>query len=136
MADIEAPEVDYEAANAAIIEEINKIIRRVYYSKSGGSTAYKTYLDSKTIDNRITLDWVRDWFKKNVERTHQVGGAKKTYVALRAFHEYQADLFYITDRQFPNQDYPYGMSMIDVFSKFAVVIPLKDRDAKHLMPAI
>ena len=26
--------------------------------------------------------------------------------------------------------------MIDVFSKFAVVIPLKERDAVHLMPAI
>ena len=76
MADVEPPEVDYEAANAAIIKQRDETIRRVYYSKSGGSTAYKTYLDAKTIDKRITLDWVRDWFKKNVERTHQVGGAK------------------------------------------------------------
>ena len=62
MAEIEAPEVDYDATNAAIIEQRGKIIRRVYYSKAGGSTACKTYLDAKTIDKRITLEWVRSWF--------------------------------------------------------------------------
>ena len=57
-------------------------------------------------------------------------------MAPRAFHEYPADVCYITDRQFPNQDYPYGLSMIDVFSKFATVIRLKERDANHIMPAL
>jgi hypothetical protein len=66
MADIEAPEVEYEAANAAIIKQRDKIIRRVRDSKSGGSTAYKTFLDIKTLDKRIALDWVRAWFKKNI----------------------------------------------------------------------
>ena len=125
-----------DADQAAVVEDRDKTIRRVYYGKDGGSSAYKTYLDAKAIDPRITLDWVRDWFKKNVERTRQVGGAKNNYVAPRAFHEYQADVFYITDRQFPNQDYPYGLSIIDVFSKFATVIPLKERDADRIMPAL
>ena len=125
-----------DAEQAADVEDRDKTIRRVYYSKDGGSSAYKTYLDAKAIDPRITLDWVRGWFKNNVERTRQVGGAKNSYVAPRAYHEYQADLFYITDKQFPNQDFPYGLSMIDVFSKYAVVIPLKERDAPHIMPAI
>ena len=125
-----------DAEQAAVVEDRDKTIRRVYYGKDGGSSAYKTYLDAKAIDPRITLDWVRDWFKKNVERTRQVGGAKNSYVAPRAFHEYQADVFYITDRQFPNQDYPYGLSIIDVFSKFATVIPLKERDADRIMPAL
>ena len=121
---------------AAVVEDRDKTIRRVYYGKDGGRSAYKTYLDAKAIDPRITLDWVRGWFKNNVERTRQVGGAKNSYVAPRAYHEYQADLFYITDKQFPNQDFPYGLSMIDVFSKYSVVIPLKERDAPHIMPAI
>ena len=122
---------DVEAENAATIEDRDKTIRRVYYGKDGGSTAYKTYLDAKAIDPRIPLDWV-----KNVERTRQVGGARKSYVAPRAFHEYQMDMVFITDRQFPNQDYPVGMSMVDAFSKFVVVIPLTERDAIHVMPAI
>ncbi len=60
-------EVDYETESAAIIEGRHKTIRRVYYSKTGGGTAYKTYLDAKAIDPRITLDWERDWFEKTMK---------------------------------------------------------------------
>ena len=129
-------EVDYEAENAATTEGRDKTIRRVYYSKTGSGTAYKTYLDAKEIGPIITLAWVRDWFKKNVERTRQVGGARNSYLAPHAGFEYQADLFFITDKQFPNQDYKAGLSMIDVFSKFAVVIPLKEKDCFNVMDAI
>ncbi len=64
MADVEAPEVDYEAANAAFMKHMDQIVRSVCYSKSGGSTACKTYLDSKTRNKRITLECGRSWFKK------------------------------------------------------------------------
>jgi hypothetical protein len=64
--------------------------------------------------------------KKNVEPTRQVWGTRNSYVAPRAYPEYQADLFFVTDKQFKNQNYPAGLSMIDVFSKFAVVILLKE----------
>ena len=111
-----------EAVNKAIINDRDKTIAKVHH---GGRPAYKTDLDAKAIDPRITLDWVKGWFKKNVERTRQVGGATNSYVAPRAFHEYQMDLFFITDKQFPNQDYPVGLYMIDVLSKFAVVHPLE-----------
>ncbi len=66
----------------------------------------------------------------------QVGGAKNRYVAQRAYQEYLADLFHTADKQFPNQDYPYGLSVIDMFSKFAVVAPLKDRHAEHFTPGL
>ena len=125
-----------DADQIAEIEDKNKTIRKVFYAKDGGRTPYKTWLDAKAIDPRITLDWVRSWFNKNVEKTRQVGGAKNSYVAPRAYHEYQADLFYITAKQFTNQDYPFGLSVIDVFSKYATVIPLKDRKAVFIMPAL
>ena len=125
-----------ETENTQTSDETDKSIRRVYYSKTGNSTPYKTYLDAKTIDPSITFSDVKEWFKKNIERTKQVGGAKHSYVAPHAYFEYQADNFYITDRQYQNQDYIYGLSMIDVFSKYAAVIPLKERDAENIMAAI
>ena len=121
---------------AADVADRDKTIRKVYYGRDGGRTPYKTWLDAKEIDHRITLDWVRGWFKTNVEKSRQVGGAKNSYVAPRAFHEYQADLFYITEKQFPNQDYPFGLSVIDVFSKYATVIPLKERKVEIVMAAL
>ena len=119
-----------------VINDRDKVIAKIYYGRDGGRSAYKTWQDAKEIDPRITLDWVRGWFKTNVERKGQVGGAKNSYVAPRAYHEYQADLFYITDRQFPNQDLPFGLSVIDVFSKFAAVIPLKERKAEFIMQGL
>ena len=79
---------------------------------------------------------MRQWFSENVQKTKQVRGAKSSYVAQRAFQEFQADIFYITPKQMPNQQYPFGLSMIDVFSKYATVIPLKERKAPDIMAAI
>ena len=52
---------------------------------------------------------------KNVEITKQVGGKKNNFVAQRAYQEYEVDIFYITEKQMPNQEFPFGLSMIDIF---------------------
>ncbi len=43
MTEIEEPEVDYEAANAALTKQMDDLIRRVYYSNSGGITACEVF---------------------------------------------------------------------------------------------
>ena len=88
------------------------------------------------MDKKITLELVRQWFRETIEKTKQVGGAKNSYVAQRAFQEYQADVFYNTEKQMPNQEFPFGLSMIDVFSKYATVIPMRERKAANLVAAI
>ena len=130
MENVEQPErEDFE-------KQAYKIIRKAYYSPTGLSTPYKIYKDVHSVDKRITLELVRQWFRENIEKTKQVGGAKNSYVAQRAFQEFQADVFYITEKQMPNQEFPFGLSMIDVFSKYATVIPMKERKAANLMAAI
>ena len=114
----------------------DKVIAKIYYGKEGGQPAYKTWLEAKVIDPGITLDWVKSWFRLNVQPKRQVGGAQNSYVAPRAYHEYQADLFFVTAKQFPNQDYPTGLSVYDVFSKYAVVIPMTDRKGKDIMKSL
>jgi len=110
-------------------EEMERQIDKAYNTIGGLSTPMKIYLDVKAINPNVRLSHVREWFSKNVERKKPFGGnkPKNSFVAPRAFHEYQADLFYVTDRQFKNQEYPYGLSIIDIFSKKATVIPLKER---------
>ena len=92
-----------------------KLISETYYSPTGLSTPNKIYADVRAKNKAITLDLARQWFSENVEQTKQVGGAKNSYVAQRAFQEFQADIFYITPKQMPSQQYPFGLSMIDVF---------------------
>ena len=104
-----------------------RIIAKVYRGADGGKPAYKTYLDAKAIEPGITLNLVKGWFKLNVEPKNQVWGKRNSYVAPHAYLEYQADLFFVTPKQFKNQKFTIGLSMIDVFSKYAVVIPVKKK---------
>ena len=89
-----------DADQAAQVKRLDDAISKVYYGPDGGRTAYKTYLDVREIDSEITLDWVRGWFRNILDRTKQVGGAKNSYVAPRAYHEYQVDLFSLRNDSF------------------------------------
>jgi hypothetical protein len=113
-----------------------RVIAKVYRGPDGGKPAYKTYLDAKAIEPGITLNLVKGWFKLNVEPKNQVWGQRNSYVAPSAYHEYQVDLFFVTKKQFKNQKLRVGLSMIDVFSKYAVVIPLKEKNGEEVMAAI
>ena len=113
-----------------------KLIAKVYKGPEGGKPAVKTWQDVRDINPRITLNTVKGWFKLNVQPKKQVWGQRNSYIAPGPYHEYQADLFFVTEGQFKDQEYEIGLSMIDVFSKFAVVLPLKTKDAKPLMQAI
>ena len=52
----------------------NNIINSIYKDQSGYSSIQKTYQDAKEKDSTITLQNVRDWFAKNVERKKQLKG--------------------------------------------------------------
>ena len=79
----------------AQIKRMDDAISKIYHSNNGGRTAYKLWLDAKAVDPEMTLDWTKGWLRRNGNPKGQVGGAKNSYVAPRAYHEYQVDLFYI-----------------------------------------
>ena len=113
-----------------------KTISKVYHGPEGGKPAVKTWEDAREINPRITLNEVKGWFKLNIQPKGQVWGKRNSYVAQGPYVEYQADLFFVTKSQFDNQIYDTGLSMIDVFSKYAVVVPVDDKKAEPMMEAI
>ena len=113
-----------------------KQISKVYHGPEGGKSAFKTWEDAREINPRITLNEVKGWFKMNIQPKGQVWGKRNSYVAQGPYVEFQADLFLVTENQFENQEYKYGLSMIDVFSKYAVVLPLTANTAEPLTEAI
>jgi len=111
--------------------EKDEAIKKVYTAASGfGASMYNTFKDAKVLIPSITHSYVKDWFKRNIERTTQEGKGKHSWVAPRSKREYQADIFFITEMQLKNQQYPYGMSVVDVFSKYATVIPMERKTAE------
>ena len=93
-----------------------KIIAKSYHGPEGGKPAVKTWHDVRDIDPRITLNEVKGWFKLNVDPKRQVWGERNSYIAPGPYHEYQMDLFLVTANQFKDQEYEYGLSMIDVLA--------------------
>jgi hypothetical protein len=112
----------------------DKAIHNSYYdTESGFKSAYATYQEVRFKFNGITLSYVKNWFERNVERTSLEGKGKNSFVAPHPKYEYQVDLFEITDNQFADQAYKYGLSCIDIFTKFATVIPMKTKSQTEIL---
>ena len=100
------------------------IINSIYYDRSGYGSIATTYKDAKEKDKTITLNDVKEWFKKNVEQKKQLRGFN-SFVPNEPYWEYQLDLFFIND--IPDQKFKVGVAVLDIFTKFATVIPIKGK---------
>ena len=112
---------------------MDDVISKIYYDKSGFSGIKTTFEDARKIDKSITLDKVKEWFKQNVEQKKQLKGYN-SFVAPRAYYEYQFDLFFINDLD--NQTYKVGALMIDIFSKYMVVVAIKSKNEGDVASAL
>ncbi len=93
MADLEEERRRIQENSDALWERGANLIRKAYYSRTGLSTPYKIWKDVNSQDNRISLERVKAWFRENVARTKPTGGGKNSFVAPRAYHEYQVEKF-------------------------------------------
>jgi len=103
---------------------MDDVISKIYYDKSGFSSIKTTFDDAKKQNKTITIDDVKLWFSKNVEKKNQLKGIN-SFVAPHPYYEYQLDLFFINDME--NQKVKVGMTMIDIFTKFASVVPIASK---------
>ena len=101
----------------------NKIISDIYFDRSGFGSQAVTFKDAKAKDKSITLADVKARLEKNVDRKRPMSGFN-SFIAPYAYYEYQTDLFFIAKNDLDNQKFRIGLVMIDIFSKFALVIPI------------
>ena len=113
----------------------NKIISDIYFDRSGFGSIATTFKDAKAKDKSITLADVKAWFEKNLDRKRPMSGFN-SFIAPYAYYEYQIDLFFITNNDLKNQKFRIGLVLIDIFSKFAVVIPIKSKQPPDLLAGI
>jgi hypothetical protein len=111
----------------------NDIIDKVYYDPAGHSSIRKTYEDAKKLDKDIKYVDVKAWFEKNIERTTQLKGYN-SYVAPEPKFGYQIDFFFMNYLKDP--EYSIGLLMVDIFTKFIVIIPIKNKEAPTLLEAM
>ena len=104
-----------------------KIINDIYFDRAGFGSKKTTLADARKKDNTITMADVEDFFRKNVEIKKQPRGYN-SFVAPHNNHTYQLDLFFISSEDIETtQKFRAGLVLIDVLSKYAVVIPIKSK---------
>ena len=110
-------------------EKKRDIIHRIYTDRAGFGSIADTLKEVRKIDSTITYNDVKQWKENNTIRKTNLKGYN-SYVADYPHQEYQIDLFFISDldRELENkQVYKVGMMIIDIFSKYMVVIPLQGK---------
>ena len=105
----------------------NKILNKVYHDPAGYGSITSTFKEAYKLDKTITLNTVKQWFKSNLETTKQVKGSN-SFIAPHAHYEYQLDLMFFNDlHRKHTQEFEQGMLCIDIFTKYAVVVPIKSK---------
>ena len=104
--------------------EKDNVIDKVDYDTAGYGSVQTTYQEAKLKYPTITLDYVKGWFSGNVSVTKQPGD-QNSFVAPHAFYEFQIDLLWLVDLK--KQQLKVGCLCIDIFSKYAVVLPMRSK---------
>ena len=108
----------------------DNIIKNIYYDPAGYSSVQKTYQDAREKDSSIKLQDVKNWFVKNVERTKQLKGYN-SFINDEAFEEFQVDIMFMKAGELEPV-----LVMIDIFSKYAVVIPIPSKETPDVIAGV
>ena len=108
------------------------IISNIYFDRSGFGSRAQTLKDSREKDATITTEDVEEFFRKNVEEKRKPRG-ENSFVAPHSFFEFQLDLFFISKKDLENQKFRIGLVLIDIFSKYATVIPIKSKEPPDML---
>ena len=111
----------------------DKIISQAYNDPLGFGSISNTLKDARKIDASITLEDIKKWKHNNIERKTQLRGYN-SFIAHKPFEEFQVDLFFMNDLE--DQKYKVGMLMVDIFTKYTEVIPLKDKTEGSLLSGL
>ena len=111
----------------------DETIAKIYYDPAGYGSNIATLKEAKEIDKTITLEDIKEWKAKNLERKTQLKGYN-SFVASRPYQEYQMDLMFFSDLKDP--DYAQGLLMINIFNILLTVIPVKTKQIPDVAVAI
>ena len=112
-----------------------KIINDIYFDRSGFGSRATTLKDAPEKDKSITKENVEEFFRKNVEEKRKPRG-ENSFVAPHSFFEFQLDLFFISKNDLEHQKFRIGLVLIDIFSKYATVIPIKSKEPPDMLAGI
>jgi len=128
------------------MESLDDKISKMYNDNAGFGSVKRTIADVKKYFPDVKRTDVEKWYRKNVDY-NVVNRGMNSFVASKPLQIFQIDLFYMKSKTLPvgqtshtvrNEDdiYTIAMGCIDIFTKYAVVVALKDKKAEGLLEAL
>jgi len=114
-------------------QTVDEKINSVYTDQAGFGSLKDTAADVRKRYPEIKYSQVKDWYKRNVE-FNVVQRGVNSYVANNTLEEFQADLFFMNVK--PDDEYKIAVACVDVFTKYAVVVALKDKKPEGLLEGL
>jgi Integrase core domain len=111
----------------------NGIIAKIYYDPAGHGSIHKTFIAAHKKDATITEADVKKWFYDNIQRKTDLAGYN-SFITSEPKEEYQMDLMFFFDLKDP--EFYGALLMVDSFSKYVVVIPIRNNKAPTLLEAM
>ena len=113
----------------------DEAISKAYYGDEDGfGSMNETLTEAKRYYEKVSLEDVKKWFAKNI-------GTKRncynSFVVDQAYVEYQMALFFFheLDKE-SGQQQPSALLMVDIFSKYCVVVPIKTKQPDEVLEGI
>ena len=106
-----------------------KIIDDIYHHPIiGFGSIQSVYKESKSINNDITLNDVKEYFSKLPSKQIQFQYKKyNSFITTRFLEQIQLDIADFTKRAEENDGFRYGLAGIDVFSRYGWIVPMKTK---------
>ena len=122
-----------------------QVISNVYYDlEDGFGSIQETYKKAKAQDTEITLDDVKKFMTKQPNKQSKGYRGTNSYTAPFARFEYQIDIMVMAPlskepevKIKPSKKEPrYVLVVIDIFSNYADVIPMKENNSESVLEAL
>ena len=122
-----------------------QIISNVYYNnETGFGSNQETFKKAKAQNPEITMDDVKDFMRKQPNKQIKGYRGYNSFTAPFARFEYQIDVMHMNplvknpevNIKVSKEQPKFVLVVIDIFSKYADVIPMEHNDSKHVLPAL
>ena len=125
-----------------IYDNYDGLLRQLYYDQKNPasfSSAIRLYKAAKEIEPKISHKIVKDWLSGEFTYTLHKPLRKKflrnPIIVEDIDQQWEADLVDMQEFQGQNDNYKYILTVIDVLSKYAWAVPLRDKSAKSIIEA-
>ncbi len=112
---------------------IEQTIARIYYDPAGYGSKKETFDQVKKINKNIKYSDIVDFFDKHIEQKKNLRGMN-SFIASHPYEEFQMDLMFFADLK--DKKYPAALLMIDIFTKYCVIIPVKSKNNQDIYDAV